>query len=570
MIESYLPYSSVLTLFSRPNKSLVALHKGARRLVVPVLVCSQYSIFGVVNIHSRKCEQHRLVHSFSTTAVHGTIIMMENSNRMMRAIALVSVISLAVVISTMRGLLAVGPYSQQVMFASSVEMNLDYTAPAAGASMNTEHEPRPHHNKHHSADNTNTNTANNRPPQCTVDQLLKVRSQLIPELCLHDHQGGKQYRQLCSITTATKCPNATWLDEYYAELYEKNQQNQQHISGDARHGRASSPSSSSFLGISIGCNKGFDAISTLRMGTFDNEINKVDWKKAMTVDGEELHSSVCKQDTEDENSIFKQFSTTSTTTSMRKGEMHCIEPMPQTFQKLKQSSEDLRYNEKGLVVTHAAVSKESGEMLFHTAGMKSGIENKGLGNCQRLSPAVREKECESVPVYSLNDYVKNHTNKNQEEGRPINILSIDVEGFDGDVLLGAGREVLERVEYLEFEYNWMGSWAKQHLYDIVEMLDEHNLTCYWAGKDQLWRITDCWMLYFDIHTWSNVACVSRSDSVQSLASKMEDTFQRTLKDDKVWLRKDKVELYNTLKMDEKITNHIAMSINETDMKRKYL
>ena len=37
---------------------------------------------------------------------------------------------------------------------------------------------------------------------------------------------------------------------------------------------------------------------------------------------------------------------------------------------------------------------------------------------------------------------------------PINILSVDAEGFDADVLLGAGADVLQRVEYFEFEYNW--------------------------------------------------------------------------------------------------------------------
>eukprot|EP00553_Chaetoceros_curvisetus_P002540 CAMPEP_0204618092 /NCGR_PEP_ID=MMETSP0717-20131115/4852_1 /ASSEMBLY_ACC=CAM_ASM_000666 /TAXON_ID=230516 /ORGANISM="Chaetoceros curvisetus" /LENGTH=78 /DNA_ID=CAMNT_0051631753 /DNA_START=1 /DNA_END=237 /DNA_ORIENTATION=- len=77
------------------------------------------------------------------------------------------------------------------------------------------------------------------------------------------------------------------------------------------------------------------------------------------------------------------------------------------------------------------------------------------------------------------------------------------------------------------------------------------------------------MSYFDIHTWSNVACVNRS--VEALASKMEDIFQRTLKEnDKVWLREDKVLLYHILKDDDKITNHIAMSMNETDMALKYL
>ena len=77
----------------------------------------------------------------------------------------------------------------------------------------------------------------------------------------------------------------------------------------------------------------------------------------------------------------------------------------------------------------------------------------------------------------------------------------------------------------------MGSWSKQHLYDIVQMLGEASFTCYWAEKKRLWRITNCWMLFYDIHVWSNVACVNR-ERVPRLASKMEAVFQETLKEEK--------------------------------------
>ena len=64
------------------------------------------------------------------------------------------------------------------------------------------------------------------------------------------------------------------------------------------------------------------------------------------------------------------------------------------------------------------------------------------------------------------------------------------------------------------------------------MLNQAKFSCYFAGQDRLWRITNCWMQYYDVHTWSNVACVKRSST--NLATKMEDTFRRTLQDDKVW------------------------------------
>ena len=155
-----------------------------------------------------------------------------------------------------------------------------------------------------------------------------------------------------------------------------------------------------------------------------------------------------------------------------------------------------------------------------------------------MGPSRKAKNhCINVPVLSLKDFIATKvrssskdvdTDNNNTNNRNINILSIDVEGYDGDVLLGASSEVLNRVEYLEFEYNWMGSWREQHLYDIITMLyEDASMVCYWAGIEKLWRITNCWMLYYDIHSWSNIACVN-TNLVPDLATNMETIFQNTI------------------------------------------
>jgi len=128
-----------------------------------------------------------------------------------------------------------------------------------------------------------TLTVTPRPPKCTKDELMKVRHQLPPEFCVKSHTTGEFWYQQCSFTAATKCPRATWLDYHYIELQKR------HMSPSSSSSTISNNSSSSsqpppFLGISIGCNKGFDAIDTLRMGTFDGSINKTDWKTAMDQD----------------------------------------------------------------------------------------------------------------------------------------------------------------------------------------------------------------------------------------------------------------------------------------------
>ena len=410
-----------------------------------------------------------------------------------------------------------------------------------------------------------------RPQQCTMEQLMKVRSQLSPELCVLSHVNRLPYHQKCSFTAATKCPKSPWIDQHYLKRYNEHY--------ESSPGSLANNKKSSFLGISIGCNKGFDAINTFRMGTFDESINKFVWKRAMTDNGTiPLHHSVCKQDAAED--IFQiphtESSAAASTNNQNErrpqGEMHCVEPMPATYKMLSKSAENLGYTQKGFKVTHAAVSKESGEMLFSSVG-KVGIENQGLATCQGKKKSLSNStdSCVTVPVYSLKDFVQKYVKADKSD--PINMLSIDVEGFDGDVLLGATEEVLKRVEYLEFEYNWMGSWKKQHLYDIVEMLDASaDMTCYWSGVDRLWRITECWMSYFDIHMWSNVACVNRV-RVPTLASKMEDTFLRTIEEDygdkPRWI-KEGISIQEVNEARKKVEDHVLMSLDEKELRSKYI
>jgi len=420
-----------------------------------------------------------------------------------------------------------------------------------------------------------------KPPLCTTDQLMKVRHHMPPETCVRQQVRKISYAQICSLTAATKCPNATWLEDYYLDLQKEHSSQQQHQSSQKEgtdepwSSTNSQPSPPPFLGISIGCNKGFDAINTLRMGIYDPDIDKTKWKQAMTSDGtSELHTSVCNQDSAAdmfpildayniEQQQQQQDASSPTTNIMRpKGEMHCIEPMPQTYKMLQQSAETLGYTDKGLVVTHGAVSKTSGEMPFRTGGQRAGVENVGLEACKRGG-----RHCQAVKVYSLLEFVEQKVQA--PDSQNINVLSIDVEGFDADVLLGATAKILERVEYLEFEYNWMGSWKGQHLYDIIQLLDEQaNMVCYWAGQDRLWRITECWMSYYDVHSWSNVACANRG-LVPELAAKMEETFLRTLQDDTQWFKHANIPKKLGF-WRRKYKNSVLLSLEEDKLRQKYI
>jgi len=305
---------------------------------------------------------------------------------------------------------------------------------------------------------------------CNTDQRAKIYDSL------QLGQGGSR------VSYATRCPDPTWIDLWYRE-------------GIAIE---------SFLGISVCCNTGSDAIQMTRMGMSNSDFDVLAWAKAM--DSDEI-SYVCHGAASKEvNSKTK-----------RPGEMHCIEPMPETFLALSNASTELDTESKNFIVSHTAISSTNGEIKF-PIGNAAGVERFGMDACDE------GRNCKSVPMYTLETYV----DKFVRGTGPVNILQIDVEGFDFDVLFGASS-VLDRTQYLEFEYHRAGHWGSLHLQDAVRLLlDRKGFTCYWMGKGKLWRSTECYVRAYDIwYDWSNVACVHRRGGV-ALAKIMEYVFDCTI------------------------------------------
>lgn len=342
---------------------------------------------------------------------------------------------------------------------------------------------------------------------CTEDQRQKIVHQLLFEDDANfDNTNQSHYGRFLVHFEFSKCPETTWINELYASSNDpKNVADTNNVVSDT------------FLGISIGCNKGFDAIKTARMGLADDVFDVTKWKHATLF----AEKGVCRQDTTDEQALI------ASETRSRTGEMHCVEPVPSTFGQLKKASDELNFEAHGFVLTHAAVSAADSTIPFPKGLDGSGRENFGLHSCTTsidggASKTKKVVDCEDVAVYSLDNYV----NKFVQSKGPVNILQIDVEGWDFNVLFGASS-VLDRTQYLEFEFHSDGNWNNLHLPDAVRLLDAKGFTCYWAGRGRLWRITQCYFKIYNYwHGWSNVACVHRSQTV--LAEKMEKVFHNTL------------------------------------------
>jgi len=282
-----------------------------------------------------------------------------------------------------------------------------------------------------------------------------------------------------------------------------------------------------FLSFFVGCNKAIDAINSLRLGSRNPEKFSVDqWKRVLSNGtSAKFAGSSCAQ--------FERESTTtglhikegqnSSNAPHRQAQVYCFEPLSTTFAQLARAKLEIGYTNE-LVLEEAAVSYQPGTIKV-PRDIPLGTENQGIDVMKCEETSSDENKCRQIPIYTLNDYVGSLPHKPQ-----IHFLSVDVEGYDFEVLKGADQILSKQVHYLEFEYNRKGAWRRQPLKDALEYLETQNFQCYWPGRNgHIWRITGCWMDYYSNRFWSNVACVNGNiPEAQPLADAMEAKFLETI------------------------------------------
>jgi hypothetical protein len=122
-----------------------------------------------------------------------------------------------------------------------------------------------------------------------------------------------------------------------------------------------------------------------------------------------------------------------------------------------------------------------------------GTEHLGLHDCFN---AAYQESCQNVQQMTLDYFV---CTINVPE---IDFLSVDAEGYKWPVLMGAINFTLPKVKYLEFEYHQVGRWGEYKLKPAIDTLQQKGFTCYWEGRmGKLWRITNCWMDYYNNDTF---------------------------------------------------------------------
>ena len=286
-----------------------------------------------------------------------------------------------------------------------------------------------------------------------------------------------------------------------------------------------------FYGISIGCNS-HRAIHHLKLATGDDRWNVTRWNTALNRDTNHSKVNTCSSLYQDDATLEEE-----SMERQRRGEFVCVEPDYKSFHNQQSVSKSIGYKELGLKIKYDANYAPKGN------GTDSILKNK------------------SQTSFHLNKISK----------RRIHVLRIDIQGYEADILYNISSDVLRNVEYIEFGYHWSATWQNYHLYDVIDMLRRLHFNCYWAGDDRLWKITGCWMAYFDIKTWANIACVNVK-KIPVLASIMKNKFHNTLSEDKQWYWQDPKYPWKRIvkRAQFQVKDHVLMSTDEEQLSRKYI
>ena len=295
-------------------------------------------------------------------------------------------------------------------------------------------------------------------PICTAKQLPIIQQQLPSSAC-HKYQKQPWIKGgLCSFSFATRCVDPIWLTDYYNNYFHIHDNDLRLVVSDGTDttitkGRIPPQRTA----IYVGCNKGLDAINTLRMLSNNVKYDKSQWLQALLGNQQFDPKGAGSCGQEDPNEQYEIVDAGSRdNTHQFDAIVHCIEPLPTNSHGLTKAANSLEIHD-AFRVHPMAVSDSNGVVQFPSVA-KIGEERVGIGQCNTKRNNVK---CDDVPLRTLDTFgeetnllVKNNnqTTNSDSNDAMIDFLSIDAEGYDALILKGA-TQLLSKVKYLEFEYN---------------------------------------------------------------------------------------------------------------------
>lgn len=166
------------------------------------------------------------------------------------------------------------------------------------------------------------------------------------------------------------------------------------------------------------------------------------------------------------------------------GEIVAFEPVSENLRYLKRNLEENKRTAR-VMVEEQAVGQASGKIQIYLSEGSIGTHSPSAKNALNSTTPI------TVPVVSLDDYVRQKL-----RDRPIDLLKVDVEGYEGAVLRGARRTLHEDkptlfIEFVPEHLTNCGFGPDEFLniifgiYDTVLLVDEPRATFKPCSKHDL-------------------------------------------------------------------------------------
>lgn len=190
--------------------------------------------------------------------------------------------------------------------------------------------------------------------------------------------------------------------------------------------------------------------------------------------------------------------------------VHAFEPSSETRQMLS-----TRFSENPTVEIHStAMSEKAGTATLYVNHAGSGTNS--------LHP-VSGKQEESIAVTTLDDFLADHNIEH------VAFAKIDVEGFDGLVIKGAGATLARgAVDLVQFEYNWRWIVNSENLRNIFQLIEGSPYRLGKLAGDRILFFED-WHFEMDRFFENNYVLIRKGGPFETLGSNARYDASNTLR-----------------------------------------
>jgi len=183
-------------------------------------------------------------------------------------------------------------------------------------------------------------------------------------------------------------------------------------------------------------------------------------------------------------------------TNFPESKIHCFEPNPNTFAKLKSTlPESIKINNEGIG------EKEGSLKLYFDGDNKTSVQATSDRKILEVISKVENIEEISIKIDTLDNYCS------KENIESIDLLKIDTEGFEYEALQGA-KSMLEnkKIKMIQFEFNEINIVKRRFIRDFYELLNDFDF--YRLDESRMIPLGE-WIPKHEIFMFQNILAVAR-------------------------------------------------------------